>query len=148
MHASLADVYGVGLLFVGRSGIGKSECVLDLVERGHRLVADDVVNVGFVRKGEFLVTVGGDGSVRLWDLERGEFAGVLWDGTGAVAGPPPWYDAATDTVWVHTSGRLLQIPMDPAVWIEKACDVVGRELHGHEWENHVPWGEPQQPACT
>jgi HPr kinase/phosphorylase len=45
MHASLADVYGVGLLFVGRSGIGKSECVLDLVERGHRLVADDVVNV-------------------------------------------------------------------------------------------------------
>jgi HPr kinase/phosphorylase len=35
----------VGLLFVGRSGIGKSECVLDLVERGHRLVADDVVQV-------------------------------------------------------------------------------------------------------
>jgi HPr kinase/phosphorylase len=42
-HGSLADVYGVGLLFVGRSGIGKSECVLDLVERGHRLVADDMV---------------------------------------------------------------------------------------------------------
>lgn len=45
IHGSLADVYGVGLLFVGRSGIGKSECVLDLVERGHRLVADDVVLV-------------------------------------------------------------------------------------------------------
>lgn len=45
MHGSLADVYGVGLLFIGRSGIGKSECVLDLVERGHRLVADDVVQV-------------------------------------------------------------------------------------------------------
>jgi len=44
-HASLADVYGVGLLFVGRSGIGKSECVLDLVERGHRLVADDLVYI-------------------------------------------------------------------------------------------------------
>jgi len=43
VHGSLADVYGVGLLFVGRSGIGKSECVLDLVERGHRLVADDLV---------------------------------------------------------------------------------------------------------
>ena len=38
-------MYGVGLLFIGRSGIGKSECVLDLVERGHRLVADDVVQV-------------------------------------------------------------------------------------------------------
>lgn len=45
IHGSLADVYGVGLLFVGQSGIGKSECVLDLVERGHRLVADDVVLV-------------------------------------------------------------------------------------------------------
>lgn len=45
IHGSLADVFGVGLLFVGRSGIGKSECVLDLVERGHRLVADDVVLV-------------------------------------------------------------------------------------------------------
>ena len=45
MHASLADVFGVGLLFMGRSGIGKSECVLDLVERGHRLVADDLVHI-------------------------------------------------------------------------------------------------------
>lgn len=45
VHGSLADVFGVGLLFLGRSGIGKSECVLDLVERGHRLVADDVVHV-------------------------------------------------------------------------------------------------------
>lgn len=45
LHGSLADVYGVGLLFVGKSGVGKSECVLDLVERGHRLVADDLVMV-------------------------------------------------------------------------------------------------------
>jgi HPr kinase/phosphorylase len=45
LHGSLADVYGVGLFFMGRSGIGKSECVLDLVERGHRLVADDLVFV-------------------------------------------------------------------------------------------------------
>jgi HPr kinase/phosphorylase len=43
LHGSLSDVFGVGLLFVGKSGIGKSECVLDLVERGHRLVADDLV---------------------------------------------------------------------------------------------------------
>jgi len=45
IHGSLVDVYGVGLLFTGRSGVGKSECALDLVERGHRLVADDVVTV-------------------------------------------------------------------------------------------------------
>jgi HPr kinase/phosphorylase len=42
LHGSLSDVFGVGLLFDGKSGIGKSECVLDLVERGHRLVADDL----------------------------------------------------------------------------------------------------------
>lgn len=45
LHGSLADVFGVGLFFTGMSGIGKSECVLDLVERGHRLVADDLVIV-------------------------------------------------------------------------------------------------------
>jgi HPr kinase/phosphorylase len=43
LHGSLADVYGVGLLFMGASGVGKSEAVLDLIERGHRLVADDLV---------------------------------------------------------------------------------------------------------
>lgn len=45
IHGSFADVYGIGLLFCGESGIGKSEVALDLVERGHRLVADDVVIV-------------------------------------------------------------------------------------------------------
>ena len=43
VHGTLMDVHGVGLLFVGRSAIGKSEVGLDLVERGHRLVADDSV---------------------------------------------------------------------------------------------------------
>ncbi len=43
IHGSFVDVYGIGILFVGRSGIGKSEIALDLVERGHRLVADDLV---------------------------------------------------------------------------------------------------------
>jgi HPr kinase/phosphorylase len=50
LHGSFVDVYGVGLLFYGRSGIGKSEIALDLVERGHRLVADDVVMIS--RKGD------------------------------------------------------------------------------------------------
>ncbi|GJQ64138.1 MAG: HPr kinase/phosphorylase [Melioribacteraceae bacterium] len=50
IHGSLVDVYGVGMLFVGKSGIGKSEVALDLVERGHRLVADDVVIL--TKKGE------------------------------------------------------------------------------------------------
>ena len=50
VHGSLVDVYGIGLLLTGRSGIGKSEITLDLVERGHRLVADDMVII--TQKGE------------------------------------------------------------------------------------------------
>lgn len=45
IHGSLVDVYGIGVLIAGRSGIGKSEVALDLVARGHRLVADDVITV-------------------------------------------------------------------------------------------------------
>lgn len=44
IHGVFVDVHGVGLLLMGQSGIGKSECALELVQRGHRLVADDVVD--------------------------------------------------------------------------------------------------------
>lgn len=45
LHGVLMDVFGVGVLLLGKSGIGKSECALELVMKGHRLVADDVVNI-------------------------------------------------------------------------------------------------------
>ncbi|MFO7675481.1 MAG: HPr(Ser) kinase/phosphatase [bacterium] len=45
VHGELVDVFGVGLLITGVSGIGKSECALDLVDRGHRVIADDIVKV-------------------------------------------------------------------------------------------------------
>jgi HPr kinase/phosphorylase len=45
VHGVLVDVYGMGVLLLGESGIGKSECALDLIQRGHRLVADDVVEI-------------------------------------------------------------------------------------------------------
>ncbi|MBN2536932.1 HPr(Ser) kinase/phosphatase [candidate division WOR-3 bacterium] len=45
VHGDLVDCFGVGLLITGESGIGKSECALDLVAHGHRLVADDCVRV-------------------------------------------------------------------------------------------------------
>ena len=45
LHGNIVNVYNVGILFVGRSGIGKSECSLELVERGHRLVADDLIKI-------------------------------------------------------------------------------------------------------
>lgn len=43
VHGSMIDVYGIGIMISGKSGIGKSEVALDLIERGHRLVADDVI---------------------------------------------------------------------------------------------------------
>ncbi|OGP61893.1 MAG: HPr(Ser) kinase/phosphatase [Deltaproteobacteria bacterium RBG_13_47_9] len=45
IHGVLMDVFGVGVLILGKSGIGKSECALDLILRGHRLVADDMVYI-------------------------------------------------------------------------------------------------------
>jgi HPr kinase/phosphorylase len=45
LHGVLLDILGLGVLIVGESGIGKSECALDLIVRGHRLVADDTVEV-------------------------------------------------------------------------------------------------------
>jgi len=53
IHGVLLDILGLGVLLVGESGIGKSECALDLVVRGHRLVADDTVEVR--RRGETVI---------------------------------------------------------------------------------------------
>lgn len=57
VHGTLVDVYGVGLLYTGKSGVGKSEIALDLVERGHRLVADDVVKI--IRKAKDVIVGSG-----------------------------------------------------------------------------------------
>ncbi|MGD8330377.1 MAG: HPr(Ser) kinase/phosphatase [Acidobacteriota bacterium] len=54
VHGVLVDVYGVGVLITGSSGVGKSECALDLIVRGHRLVADDIVEIR-CRAGEILM---------------------------------------------------------------------------------------------
>jgi len=55
IHGVMMDVFGVGVLILGKSGIGKSECALDLIVRGHRLVADDMV---FIQKRGLLVLLG------------------------------------------------------------------------------------------
>ena len=50
LHGVLVDVYGIGILITGKSGVGKSETALELVKRGHRLVADDLVEIRQVAK--------------------------------------------------------------------------------------------------
>ena len=69
IHGSFVDVYGAGMLFTGKSGIGKSEVALDLVERGHRLVADDVIIL--TKKGEGILIGAGTNVVKHFMEIRG-----------------------------------------------------------------------------
>lgn len=106
------------------------------------------VNVGFVKAGSLLTTSGRDGTLRLWDLERGAFAGVAWRGVSATQGTAPQNDPAADTMWFATSGKLVEIPLDPDRWVERACDLVGRGFTQDEWDRFVPGNEPLQTACS
>lgn len=69
VHGSFVDVYGVGILFIGKSGVGKSEVALDLIERGHRLVADDVIIL--TKKGEGILMGSGTDLVKHFMEIRG-----------------------------------------------------------------------------
>lgn len=108
---------------------------------------EPISNLGFGREGELLALTGLDGTVRLWDLERGVSAGVAWSGAGAAVGSPSWFDADSNSIWVASSGKVLNIPLDPAQWIEQACDVVGRDLTQDEWDRYVPGDQQRQSAC-
>ena len=108
----------------------------------------NVANLAFVRGGQLLVVVELDGTVRLWDVEGGTASGLVWDGTGGSRSEPPWYDESTDTVWVATSGLLIQVPLSPERWNERACEVVGRDLTQDEWDRYVPGGGEVQSACS
>ena len=55
-HGVLLDVYGIGVMLAGKSGVGKSEAALELVKRGHRLVADDVVDICRVAENRLIGT--------------------------------------------------------------------------------------------
>lgn len=76
VHGALVEVLGVGVLLRGASGIGKSELALELVQRGHRLVADDVVRIRRVAQDRQAEVVATDASKICddWkpDLDRGE----------------------------------------------------------------------------
>lgn len=63
LQGTLVDIYGVGVMLMGKPGSGKSECALDLIERGHRFVADDLITI--VRRGDILIGAGAEKSDRL-----------------------------------------------------------------------------------
>lgn len=62
VHGVLLDVLGVGILLLGKSGVGKSEAALDLILRGHRMVADDIVDIR--REGASLIYGSGSGIIK------------------------------------------------------------------------------------
>jgi len=136
----------------GRLAVGSEAgaFIIDLATEETRgfALSGDVANVAFARGGEVLVTTAFDGAVRIWDVDGDSPPAFVWDGSGAVGGSSPsWYDEATDSIWVGSSGRVLQIPLDPQEWIARACEVVSRDLTQEEWERFVPGDEPLQPAC-
>jgi serine/threonine protein kinase/WD40 repeat protein len=107
----------------------------------------NLVNLGFAQGGRLLVITAADGDVTIWDVEHRRLVGTAWDGTGAVTSPQSWYDESTGSVWVFTSGRMIEIPLAAQQWIERACSFVNRDLTADEWTRYVPGDATPVSAC-
>ena len=111
------------------------------------LTLGQVRGLGFAGDGRILLIQGTDGSIRLHDLPTGATSPVVWDGAEAPLGKA-WYDETGDTVWMATTERLVQLPLDRNGWREQACRRVGRDLSAAEWERLVPGAGAQVSACA
>ena len=123
--------------------------VLDLSSGEVTAVPDSsaVESVSFAQAGKILVLGTSDGSIRLWNRELNEFTGLVWEGTFGQPSGLLLNDPASDTIWFPSSGQLLKIPIEPQLWVERACELVGRDLTEDEWEQFVPGSQPLQSAC-
>ena len=108
----------------------------------------NITSTGFARAGSLFIFASVDGDVRLWEIGTDEPPTLVWNGTGATSAGPPWYDESTDSVWIATSGSIINVPLDANQWIERACQIVGRNLTQDEWDRFVPTNRPLQPACA
>ena len=135
-----------GRLAIGGLGVVIVDPATGRVDRLRR--TSGVSSVGFAQSGELLAIGGTDGTIRLWDIERGTSAALVWRGTGQRVDIPFQDDTSSDSLWVLSGDRMLEIPLDPALWIERACEFVGRDFTADEWDRLVPGdGEPDQSAC-
>lgn len=123
--------------------------VLDLSSGEVTTIPDSsaVESTTFAQEGRILVMGFSDGSIRLWDRDRNGFAGLVWEGTFGQRSGLLLNDPASDTIWFPSSGQLLKIPIEPQLWVERACELVGRDLTEDEWEQFVPGSQPLQSAC-
>lgn len=128
---------------------GGEVTIVDLEDRAVRMLPSfgEVRSIGWARAGRVLVMHGVDGSVNLWDVESDTFAGTLWKGNGAGFGSP-WYDEATESLWVAASDEIVQLSMNEQLWAERACEAAGRNLTQDEWDRLVPGGGKVQSACS
>lgn len=85
VHGTLVDIYGVGVLIVGPSGIGKSESALELISRGHRLIADDLVSIREDLNGKAIGEVG-----RNWSKGAMEVKSIGLINTNLIFGLSSW----------------------------------------------------------
>ena len=154
IHAVLMDVLGVGVLLLGKSGIGKSEAALELIMRGHRLVADDLVEVRRT-SGSMLVgwaselikhhmEVRGLGIINIKDMfgvaavrDEKQIELVLelirWDQTDAARSAGPRRDGRIQS-W-RCQVPLLRIPVSPGRNVSSLIEVAARnrllQVRGH-----------------
>ncbi len=104
-----------------------------------------VTGLAFARDGAVLVAGSSDGSVRTWDIESNTSTGVIWRGTDQIT--IGTYEEKTDSVWIAEPSRLVNLPLNPAVVVAQACDIVSRDLTQEEWDLYVPGDEPLQSSC-
>lgn len=63
------------------------------------------------------------------------------------AAEPGWYDAATDSIWMPTDDKVVEVLLDAELWVDKACEGVGRDFTQTEWDLYVPGDRPFRPVC-
>lgn len=144
-HISMTSAFSEELVaFGGLAGVAVIEPATQQT-RTLPSLPGTVTGLAFARYGALLVAGSSDGSVRTLDIESNTLTGVIWRGTDQIT--LGTYDEETDSVWIAEPSRLINLPLNPAVVVAQACDIVGRDLTEEEWNLYVPGGGTVQSAC-
>ena len=108
-----------------------------------------LLQVEWLRGDRTVVTSGGDGTVSLFDVDRGLVRGRPLRASGE---PGEGYaflvPESTDELVALSGDRSgWRYPLDPSVWLDEACAIVGRDLTQAEWDTYLP-GRDREPTCT
>lgn len=135
------------VLVSGRDAEGQNATLLVDAVSGtvEPLAIDQPVLSALFLEGTDLVLVGTGEDVRLWDVVADELAGVLWRDIDFFF--DAFHDRESKTVWFALDVAVVEVPIEPTAWVERACEIVGRELTEEEWARWVPGEEPRTSAC-